>query len=67
MPMYGFVCQECGQSFEELVFSQSAIQNVTCPSCNSSKIERQLSRVAAMTLSGGSALNAGAACSTGGG
>jgi putative FmdB family regulatory protein len=68
MPIYGFVCTECSDQFEELVFSPSRINEVQCPSCDSDQVERQLSRVAAPVISGSSLGAAAAApsCSPGG-
>ncbi len=41
MPIFEFFCKKCGQSFEELVFSQN--EKISCPKCNSESIEKQLS------------------------
>lgn len=68
MPLYGFVCEECSEEFEELVISVSRIDEVACPACESSKVERQLSVVAALkTSSGGAAVSSSASCAPGGG
>jgi putative FmdB family regulatory protein len=40
MPLYEYACQECQHTFEELVFGDEA---VTCPSCQSARLERLLS------------------------
>ena len=66
MPLYGFVCQDCQEEFEELV-SISKLDQVSCPKCSSSSVERQLSLVASMKSTGGGAVSSSAACSTGGG
>ena len=65
MPIYEFDCQHCGEPFEELVFSASAIKDVTCPSCGSPKIKKKLSTVASR-LSGGQSAASAASCSSGG-
>lgn len=54
MPLYGFVCQECGEEFEELILGGSNTDDVRCPKCNAKNVERQLSLVAAMSRSGSS-------------
>ena len=68
MPIYEFECNECGQPFEELVFSASAVTSVVCPSCESSHVEKKISTFATK-IAGGSAysLNASSApaCNTG--
>ena len=64
MPLYGFVCQECGEEFEELILGGSSTEDVRCPKCNAENVERQLSLVAAMSRSGsssGSTLSSGCA------
>lgn len=68
MPIYGFVCNDCNEHFEELVFSASRINEVQCPSCESEQVARQLSRVAAPVVSGGTigTSAASASCSPGG-
>lgn len=40
MPLYEFACKSCDHTFEELVF---AGDEVTCPECQSAKIEKLLS------------------------
>ncbi len=64
MPIYEFDCQACGEPFEELVFSTTAVKDLTCPSCGSPKIKKKLSTFAAR-LSGGPAASSAASCSTG--
>jgi putative FmdB family regulatory protein len=65
MPLYGFICDDCKDDFEELVMSSSKIDDVICPSCGSRKVQRQLSLVAG--LNSGSGASSSTACSTGGG
>jgi putative FmdB family regulatory protein len=45
VPIYVFVCESCGHSFEELVGSHvgRAASDVACPECGSAKVERQVS------------------------
>ncbi len=45
MPIYEFICQECGAPFETLVMGFST-ENVTCPRCNSKDIKKQVSSFA---------------------
>jgi putative FmdB family regulatory protein len=67
MPIFGFVCDECGENFEELIFRISTIDDVSCPGCGAEKVQRQLSRVAAPASSGGSLPSfSGASCAPGG-
>lgn len=40
MPIFEYVCQECEQRFEKLVYGSDEPE---CPSCHSRKLEQQLS------------------------
>jgi len=40
MPLYDFDCQDCGQTFELLVF---ASDTPACPHCQSQKLHRHVS------------------------
>ncbi len=67
MPIYEFQCQECGNPFEELVFSSSAISELSCPNCGSEDIRKKLSTFASK-VSGKSSFSFGSSassCSTG--
>jgi putative FmdB family regulatory protein len=54
MPIFEFICAECGKPFEELVVSNSKIGEVTCPDCHSQNITKKISRFAAKFFGGGS-------------
>ncbi len=41
MPIYEFVCNDCENQFETIVFSKS--EQVTCPKCKSEKIRKKMS------------------------
>ena len=43
MPIYEYECRACGSQFERLVRNAEA---VTCPSCDSSEVQRLLSMFA---------------------
>jgi putative FmdB family regulatory protein len=66
MPLYGFICDDCSEDFEELVLSASKVDAVVCPTCGSNKVQRQLSMVAGIKSSS-SGTTSQTACSTGGG
>jgi putative FmdB family regulatory protein len=40
MPLYEYMCKKCSHTFEALVFNG---ESVSCPECESAKIERLLS------------------------
>ncbi|MDR2612372.1 MAG: zinc ribbon domain-containing protein [Deltaproteobacteria bacterium] len=42
MPIYEFICRECGKEFEELVLR--AGEGGTCPSCGSRDARKRMSR-----------------------
>ena len=43
MPIYEYVCNECGERFEKLLFRLAAEEHITCPYCGSHEIERAVS------------------------
>jgi putative FmdB family regulatory protein len=45
MPIYEYVCDDCGARYERIVLSQN--QAITCPQCESAKHTIQLSVFAA--------------------
>jgi putative FmdB family regulatory protein len=67
MPIFEFICQECGTPFEELVRSSNAVGEVSCPYCESSQVAKQIStfalQVAGSAISFSSAPSA--SCSSG--
>ena len=68
MPIYEFNCQSCDRSFEELVRSAEAVNEVVCPKCGSNHVRRKISLFASSSKSGGSAFSfapSSASCSTG--
>ncbi|MGH9744523.1 MAG: FmdB family zinc ribbon protein [Candidatus Acidiferrales bacterium] len=67
MPIYEYICDDCGANYERIVLNQK--QTITCPKCESSKHSIKLSVFAAhgngAKSSGGS--SSGPAPSSGGG
>lgn len=50
MPVYEFVCRECGEAFEIVCsITQYDAETIQCPKCKSKKVERRWSRVYAVT------------------
>lgn len=65
MPIYEYVCNDCGQHFERIVMNKDAA--ISCPACASSKHTLKLSVFAApasagKTSSGPSGFNPGGGC-----
>jgi putative FmdB family regulatory protein len=46
MPIFEYLCEDCGTKFEKLV-RRPATDEVLCPSCGQSHLEQQLSTFAA--------------------
>ncbi len=68
MPIYAFDCKQCESSFEKLVRSSTAIDEVVCPECGSLHVQKRLVAFAAHVQGGANRIGAAAAssCSTGG-
>lgn len=68
MPIFEFVCTDCGKPFEELLRGAYTIGDVACPWCGSKQIKKKLSTFASK-VSGGASFSgfpaSGASCSTG--
>lgn len=70
MPLYEYICSECGSEFEKLVrFSDVDINSPECPKCKSSNTNRRLSLIASynpITSLGGGGSSGGGCGSSGG-
>jgi len=67
MPVYEYVCRDCGRAFERYV--QRWSEAVTCPACAGGAVEKQLSTFAMAgraSGSGGGPLAGGGCCGGGG-
>ena len=63
MPIFEFVCQECGSPFEELLRSAAVIDEVKCPSCGSGQVAKQISTFASQMAGSGNGFSSSAAAS----
>ncbi len=43
MPIYEYVCNKCMAEFEVLTQSMSNVKDPTCPTCESTQVQRKLS------------------------
>ncbi|MCH8010381.1 MAG: zinc ribbon domain-containing protein [Candidatus Marinimicrobia bacterium] len=41
--MYDYCCKQCGDKFEELIFSRDKDKEIICPNCSSKDAERLMS------------------------
>jgi len=66
MPIYEFVCHDCGKPFESLVAGFSTA-NVRCPDCESGNVKKKISSFAVKGngLGSSSFNNSAASCNTG--
>lgn len=50
MPVYVFICQDCGKEFEIILrMSELDKGGVKCPKCGSEKVKQKLAAFAAVT------------------
>ena len=56
MPIFEYRCEECGHSFEAILFGE---QKPECPKCHAVKLEQQLSTFAVSKSSNAPAPSAG--------
>jgi putative FmdB family regulatory protein len=56
MPIFEYLCQECGKRFEALMLSAASSKKPECPKCHSKKLKQEISRFA---VAGASAKSGG--------
>jgi len=66
MPIYEYICKDCGKQYEQIVLSRSHV--IECPHCSSKRHTLQLSVFSAPAKSGGAGSSGGAGpcCGSGG-
>jgi putative FmdB family regulatory protein len=64
MPLFEFICLDCGDEFEKLLRKLSDNVDVQCPACGSKKLEEKVSSFASVSKGGASS---GANCAPSGG
>ncbi len=69
MPMYEYICEDCGREFEKIVRYADANTSQPCPNCSSNQTHKKISISAAIgsVFSGGSTSSSSAGCGSGGG
>ena len=69
MPLFTYKCQDCEESFEELVSISQSAEQIDCPKCRGNNTRKQLSIVARpiqASASSGAFHAPAASCSPGG-
>ena len=67
MPIFEYVCQNCGCKFEKLILSSRSKTNLQCPQCGAQKVKKALSVFGATVGSaGGGVSSTDAGCSPSG-
>ena len=64
MPIYEYLCDECGEKFELFVRSTSQKGTLTCPNCGSEKVHKAIS-LFGVGSAGGSSRASAASCGPG--
>lgn len=65
MPIYEYICEECGRKYDKFVRSSSSPVKLHCPDCGSEKGKKAFSAFSTggtSNTSWGSASNSGPAC-----
>ncbi len=67
MPIYEYVCSECGTKFEKLVRLTNAQREITCPHCGSLNVEKSFSVFGVSGGTGPGSASSASSCSPTGG
>lgn len=67
MPIFEFVCVNCGTSFEHLVRSTAVQEAIVCPKCESSIVNKKFSTFGVKGAAAGGSVSSSSSCATGGG
>ncbi len=63
MPIYEYVCRDCGEKFEKLIRTSTDLSPVKCPDCSSEQVQKKVSVCG--FLGGGASTGAGDLSSAG--
>ena len=66
MPIFEYVCAECGHRFEKLVLSARRASQVRCPACSSATVDKAISTFGVASSSGGMGAASAANCAPSG-
>jgi putative FmdB family regulatory protein len=65
MPIYEYLCDDCGTKFEKLMRSSHASVEVECPACGEAHVSEQLSTFAAHANGSAHGKDAAPSCGSG--
>ena len=65
MPIYEYLCQDCGNKFEKLVRRTEDVLESGCPSCGQKHLQQEYSTFAARATEGSQAAPMGGGCPAG--
>ena len=66
MPVFEYRCARCGHVFEHFWRGVERREELRCPVCEADKVEKQVSRCASGTRTGGSSSLGGSGCAPSG-
>ncbi|MBI2849221.1 MAG: zinc ribbon domain-containing protein [Chloroflexi bacterium] len=49
MPIYEYVCSQCGERFEKIILRPQAEESLRCPRCESPEVQRAVSAFATLS------------------
>lgn len=57
MPLFEYVCLECGAEFEKLIMNRREVGILCCPACNGRNLEEKVSSFSSASSNGTSNLS----------
>ena len=57
MPLFEYVCLECGAEFEKLIMKSGEAGDVACPACNGRKLQEKFSSFSSASSGGSPSLS----------
>jgi putative FmdB family regulatory protein len=64
MPIYEFVCENCGEPFDELIFRTEDLNRIACPECESDSVRKKISLIGARSTGTATSISSSNACTT---
>jgi putative FmdB family regulatory protein len=68
MPIYEYVCNECGETFDKMIRFSEADRTPVCPKCESQDTHKKISKIGSFSANLSSSTNSvSSSCGSGGG